>query len=209
MRHLLPSFLASVLLLSAGCDRTITEARKTVYVPWEEGLTLVYEDQTVPPAQRFETRIQRRVSASKEGPEGRRVTITYSSLKSNQAFEFLNKDGSWVMMEGNAVLFRMLPEGFPDSVDHWEEKARGISFSVIGRATVQNPDLKLPDDFDRVGIWVEMSFPNGLRQRIFFLPNIGEAEGQVLKDGKWVVVDRLVSRGFTDLPASKTETKTP
>ena len=204
MKRLAPFLLAAVLLVSVACDRTLSQARKTVYVPWEEGLTLIYEDATLPSAARFQERLQGRVSASKETPEGRRVTLTYSTLKSNNAFEFLNKDGGWVRMEGATPLFRMLPEGFPDRVDRWEDQARGTTFQIIGRAALQNPYLKLPEDYDRIGIWVEMASKNGLKRRIFFLPNIGEAESQVLQDGRWVVVNQLVSRGFTDLPTAAT-----
>lgn len=193
--------LLAMLLVSVACDRTLHRVRKTVYVPWEEGLTLIYEDPTLPPSERFGQRLQRRVAASRETPEGRRVTITYSSLRSNQAFEFLHKDGGWQMMNGGAALFRMLPEGFPDRVTQWEDSARGISFRMIGRATLQNPALKLPEDFDRVGIWVEMEGQSGPKRRIFFLPGIGEAESLVLQDGRWVMVNQLVSCGFTDAPS--------
>ena len=193
-----------------ACDRTLTQARKTVYVPWEAGLTLIYEDPTLPPAERFQERLQRRVSASKETPQGRRVTITYSTLKSNQSFDFLNQEGSWEILQDEKPVFRMLPEGFPDRTDRWEEKSPGMTFRVIGRAALQNPNLKLPEDFDRIGIWVEMESPNGPKRRIFFLPNIGEAESLVLnKDGKWVMVNQLVSRGFTDAPEIKTDGKKP
>lgn len=209
MKRLAPCLLSALLLVSLACDRTLAQARKTVYAPWEEGLTLIYEDATLPPAARFQERLQRRVSASKETPGGRRVTITYSTLKSNNAFEFLLKDGGSALMEGDRLLLWMLPEGFPDRVDRWEDKARGATFRVLGRAALQNPYLKLPEDFDRIGVWVEMESKAGLKRRIFFLPGIGEAESQVLQDGKWVVVNQLVSRGFTDLPTTKTPATAP
>jgi hypothetical protein len=204
------AFLAVALLSSIACERMLTQSRKTVYVPWEEGLTLVYEDPTLPTqAERFQNRLQRRVSAAKETPQGKRVTITYSTLKSNQALDFLSQDGGWALMQGDTPLFTMLPEGFPDRVDQWEDKNRGLTFHVIGRAVLQNPNLTLPHDFDRIGVWVEMESKNGPRQRIFFLPGIGEAESQVFQDGKWVMVNQLVSRGFTDAPAVKTDEKAP
>lgn len=202
------SFLAAALLMSTACDRTLNQARKTVYVPWEAGLTLIYEDPTLPPAERLQERLQRRVSESKETPQGRAVTITYSTIRSHQAIEFLHKAGSWVMMQSKPPLV-LLPEGFPDSVDHWEDKDRGLVFHVIGRAALQNSGLRLPDDHDRIGVWVEMESRNGPRRRIFFLPGIGEAETDVLKDGKWVMVNQLVSRGFTDAPEAKTSEKVP
>jgi hypothetical protein len=209
LKRSVPFLLSALLLVSVACDRTLSRVRKTVYVPWEAGLTLIYEDATLPPAARFQERLQRRVSASKDTPEGRRVTLTYSTLRNNNAFEFLNKDGGWAMMQGDTPLFRMLPEGFPDRVDRWEDKDRGTTFRVIGRAALQNPNLKLPEDYDRIGIWVEMDSKDGVKRRIFFLPGIGEAESQVLRDGKWVVVNQLVSRGFTDLPTAKTDETAP
>jgi hypothetical protein len=193
-------FLLSLLLVIAGCDRTLSRTRKTVYLPWEEGLTLIYEDPGLSPEKRVQERLQRRVSASKVTPAGRRVTITYSTLKSNLSFDFLSKDGGWALMVGDTTLFRVLPEGFPDRVDHWEDRSRGMTFKVIGRATVQNPGLKLPDDFDRTGIWVEMDSLTGPKMRIFYLPGIGETESRIQRDGRWVVLNQLVSRGFTDVP---------
>lgn len=196
------------LLASLGCERTLLQGRRTQYVPWEEGLTLIYEDPTLPPSQRFQERLQRRVSASKEIAQGRRVTITYSTLKNNLAVDFFTKDGSWAMLQGNDILMRWLPEGFPDRVDHWVDQGRGITFRVLGRGTVPNPDLKLPADFDRIGIWVEMESRLGPKRRILFLPNIGEAETLVLnRTGQWVKVSQLVSRGFTDLPTPSEDKK--
>jgi hypothetical protein len=198
-----PLLLSILLLASLACDRSLAQSRKTVYLPWEEGLTLIYEDTTLPAGARFQERLQRRVAASKETPAGRRVTLTYSTLKSNNSFDFLNKEGGWAMVEGDALLFRILPEGFPDRVDRWEDKKRGVTFKVIGRAALQDRGLKLPDDFDRIGVWVEMEAKDGLRLRIFFLPDIGEVESQVFRNGRWVVANQLVSRGFTDLPTAQ------
>jgi hypothetical protein len=198
-----------MLSSSLACDRMLTQARQTAYVPWEEGLTLIYEDPTLPQEARFSQRLQRRVSASKETPQGRRVTITYSTLKSNNAFDFLNKDGSWVMMQGDTALLTMLPEGFPDRTDHWGSKTLGMTFRILGRATLETANMKLPDDFDRVGIWVEMTPRSGPKLRVFYLPGIGEAEDLVQKNGQWVMVNQLVSRGFTDAPVVTTEEKAP
>jgi hypothetical protein len=205
LKRLSPGLLLGALLLFPACDQTLSQARKTDYVPVETGLTLIYEDVLPSQAARFENRLQVRVASAKETPAGSRVTLTYSTLQNNHSFEFLHKDGGWVLMEGDAPLIVMLPEGFPDRVDRWEDRLRNTTFQVIGRAALQNPNLKLPDDFDRIGVWVEMVPKGGPRRRIFFLPNIGEAESQVLKDGTWVVVNRLVSRGFTDLPSVKTD----
>lgn len=209
MKHApLPSAIAGLLLL-AGCDRTFTQARKLAYAPQEEGLTLIYEDMTLPPAQRFQQRLQRRVSAASETPMGRRVTITYTTFTANQSFEFLSRDGGWAMLQGDTPVFTLLPEGFPDRIDRWEDPARGWSFEVIGRGALQNSALDLPDEFDKVGVWVEMRSRSGVRQRIFYLPGIGEAESRVLRNGQWVLDHQLVSRGFTDAPPAPKEAAKP
>ncbi len=209
MRHAFRTSAIAGLLLLAGCDRSFTQARKTVYVPHETGLTLIYEDMTLPPAQRFQQRLQRRVSAEKETPAGRRISITYTTFTANQTFDFVSKDGGWAMLQGDTPVFTLLPEGFPDRVDRWEDPTRGWSFEVIGRGALQNSSLDLPDDFDRVGVWVEMRSRGGTRQRIFYLPGIGEAESRVLKGGQWVLDHQLVSRGFTDAPPAPKETAKP
>ncbi|HWQ08738.1 MAG TPA: hypothetical protein VN436_06520 [Holophaga sp.] len=201
MKHRCSVLLLVGMLASLGCDRTLAARKGTTYVPSEEGLTLIYEDPTLPPAARAEARLQMRVSTVKETPQGRRVTLVYTTLKGQNSFEFLSKDGGWALVEGNTLLFRLLPEGFPDRTDHWVEKAGGMAFHVIGRGRLQNADLQLPEDYDREGIWVELEPQAGPKRRIFFLPGIGEAESQVLRDGRWVPLNRLVSRGFTDPPA--------
>lgn len=201
MRHSCAILLLAGMLASLGCDRTLAERKGTAYVPSEEGLTLIYEDPTLPAAARAGARLQMRVSTVKETAQGRRVSLMYSTLKGQNGVDFLSKDGGWELMEGNTPLFRLLPEGFPDRTDHWEEK--GMAFHVIGRGRLQNPDLQLPEDCDRVGVWVELEPQFGPKRRIFYLPGIGEAENQVLRDGRWVPLNRLVSRGFTDPPEAQ------
>ena len=203
MRLRFPLLLSAALLATLACDRTLSQARKTVYAPTEEGLTLIYEDPTLPEATRTQARLQLRVAASKETPQGRRVSITYTTLKGQNTFDFLNRNGSWEILEGNTPLFRMLPEGFPDRVGRWTEKTGGMTFHVIGRGRLPDAGLKLPEDYDRTGVWVELESLHGPRRRIFFLPGIGEVENQVLQDGRWLVQNRLVSRGFTDPPVVK------
>ena len=204
MKPLSCFLLSAALLSSLACERTLPQARRTVYVPWETGLTLAYEDPTLPPAERAQARLQVRVAASREIPGGRRVTLAYTTLKGQHAFDFQSKDGGWALMEGDNLIFRMLPEGFPGQADHWEDRARGMTFQVVGRARLPESELELPSDYDRVGIWVELVPRSGPRRRIFLLPGIGEAKSQVrLEDGRWRTNNQLVSRGFTDLPAAK------
>jgi hypothetical protein len=73
---------------------------------------------------------------------------------------------------------------------------------VIGRAAWEGAAL-LPPTADPVGVWVETGPPQGVHRRTLYLPNLGEVESREERDGTWVVVNRLVARGFTDLPAIK------
>ena len=79
---------------------------------------------------------------------------------------------------------------------------RGTKFRVLGRAVADLHGLKLPDTADRVGVWVESESPQGPRLRTYFLPDIGEVETLVWRQGAWLSANRLVSRGFTDAPVS-------
>lgn len=209
MRNARLSSAVTGLLLLAGCDRTFTQARKTVYAPQEEGLTLIYEDKSLPPAQRFQERLQRRVSASAETPAGRRVTIVFTTFKNNFSADFLSREGGWTLMRGDSPVVTLLPEGFPDRTDHWEDRDRGLVFHVVGRGALTNTSQSLPDDFDRIGIWVEMESRTGARQRIFYLPGVGEVETRILQNGTWVQGYQLVSRGFTDAPPAPKEAGKP
>lgn len=193
LRILLPGL---ILLASVGCDRMMHSVRKTCYFPTEVGLTLVYEDPSQPHS--LENRFQLRVSATKETPEGTLVRTTFTTLQGQMDSLSLVKDGGKrLLLEGNRTLM-VVPEGFPDRVSHWE--APGSTAHVIGRAAANLPGLVLPKDFDRMGVWVQLDFPEGPSRRIFYLPGIGEAETQVLREGVWVSTNRLISRGFTDAP---------
>jgi hypothetical protein len=53
-----------------------------------------------------------------------------------------------------------------------------------------------------VGVWVEAQPARGPLRRTLYLPDLGEVESLELRDGAWIAVNRLVGRGFTDLPIS-------
>jgi hypothetical protein len=190
-------FLGAALLLLAalpGCDRMLNPVRSPLYAPWEEGLTLIYEDP------RSHDRMQVRVAQSRSEGGEQTVTETYSTLSSNLEGRFRLKDGGVVLEAGGSAGIRLLPEGFPDRTSRWE--ARNRLYWVVGRATASLPGVRLGDPEDAVGVWVESCRQDGQgpRQRVLYLPNVGEAQTLEWSGGRWVETNRLVSRGFTDVP---------
>jgi len=192
----------ALLLVLPGCDRTLHQVRHTVYVPTQVGLTLIYENPAIEDAgKRFSDRLQVRVASLKDTPDGQLITLTYASLQGQMDTQCLIKDGGWSMVMEDKRLLPILPEGFPDRVSRWERP--GSQARVLGRAAAELPGLQLPADFDRIGVWVESESPTGAKRRTLYLAGIGEAESRILKDGKWVCVNRLVSRGTTEAPEVK------
>jgi len=187
------------LLLGTACRWVEAPPRERVFAAHEAGLTLQYENPQSPSESRFGERIQVRVVSSKEGEAGRVVRVTYTSLRGELSAIYIQKDGGISLSQDGANPgVQIYPAGFPDRVTTWE--LRGTRFQVLGRAVVDIPGLKLPDTSDRIGVWVESESPQGQRQRTFLLPDIGEVESLVWREGAWVCVNRLVSRGFTDAP---------
>jgi hypothetical protein len=189
----------AALLLCLACQPR-PEAR-VVYGPWEEGLTLAYEDPSRPQPQRSEDRLQVRVARSGLGPEAPTlVQLDLTTVRGRMSLHVRHRDGGIELVgEDGRLLARSLPAGFPE-VDRWVD--RGTEYRVIGRATWEGAAL-LPATSDPVGIWVEAQSPGGPRRRALYLPNLGEVESREERGGQWVVVNRLVSRGFTDLPPTR------
>jgi hypothetical protein len=189
------------LLLGTACRWAGLPARETVFAAHEAGLTLVYENPQLSPEARFGQRLQVRVAASKEVDGGRTVRVTFTSMRGEVSALYFQKDGGiWLSQDGKTAGLQVYPAGFPDRVTQWE--VQGTKFRMLGRAVADLHGLKLPDTADRVGVWVEAESPQGLRQRTFLLPDMGEVETLAWRDGKWVSINRLVSRGFTDAPVS-------
>lgn len=204
----------SVLLLTACQPKA-----RHIYAPHEAGLTLIFENPSLPENKRAEERIQTRVDSCKESPEGTLIQLRVSSLKGEYlehwriqghgqsgkdgVAEKSPKPGALIYLlgdpaKGETRAFEVLPGGFPDSVQAWQ--SGDLHFRFLGRAKADFPALKLAPGAD-MGLWVEVESPQKQRQRLFFLPNVGEVQRQIFKDGNWVDVNRLVSRGFTDGPA--------
>lgn len=196
MRRLLAP---TALLLCLACQ---PRPAAPVYGAWEEGLTLTFENPVLPPPQRVEERIQMRVTQSAIAPGSPRlVQLDLTSTKGRKTLMLKHQDGGIALLGEDArVLATLLPAHFPEAppwVDH------GIQFRVIGRAKWEAPTGLLPDAADPIGVWVEASSPQGLHRRTLYLPNLGEVEAQEERAGTWIKVNRLVARGFTDLPYTK------
>ena len=171
-----------------------------IYGPWEEGLTLAFEDPSRPQPERSSDRLQVRVARSSVAPGSPRVVqLDLASLRGHMSLLIRHQDGGIALLgEDGQVLAQTLPPGFPSTAT-WED--RGTRFRVVGRATWEGAAL-LPATSDPVGVWVEAQPPHGPRRRTLYLPNLGEVESQEERDGAWMTVNRLVARGFVDLPAA-------
>jgi hypothetical protein len=199
MRRILNLVVPVVLLAGLACQPQ--SATPVVFGPWEEGLTLAYEDPSQPQPRRSENRLQVRVAHSTMGPGAPGlVQLDLTTTRGQGSVLVRHQDGGIDLVEESGrILARLLPAHFPD-LSHWVEQ--DAEFRVIGRATWEGAAL-LPTTSDPVGVWVETRSPQGLRRRNLYLPNLGEVESREERDGSWVVVNRLVARGFTDLPAIK------
>ena len=199
MRGIFNLLVPAVLLASLACQSQ--PAAPVVYGPWEEGLTLAYENPSQPQPQRSQDRLQIRVARSAIAPGPPNIVqLDLTTIQGQRSVLVRHHDGGIDLIEESGrVLARFLPAHFPD-LSHWVDQ--DTECRVIGRATWEGASI-LPTTSDPVGVWVESRSPQGLRRRTLYLPNLGEVESREERDGSWVVVNRLVARGFTDLPAIK------
>ncbi|MDP1833169.1 MAG: hypothetical protein Q8K67_14005 [Geothrix sp.] len=197
MRALRVLFAPAALLLGLACQ---PRTDPPIYGPWEEGLTLAFEDPSQPQPQRSANRLQVRVARSAMAPGSPRlVQLDLASTRGQLSLLLRHQDGGIALVgEDGQVLAHSLPSRFPDTAP-WVE--RGTAFRVIGRARWEGAAI-LPPTSDAIGVWVEARSPHG-RRRTLYLPGLGEVEAQEERDGTWVAVNRLVARGFTDLPILK------
>lgn len=195
MRLALRLLSPAALLLSLACQPRVAAP---VYGPWEEGLTLAFEDPSRPQPQRSADRLQVRVARSSMAPGAPRlVQLDLTSLSSHMSLMVRHQDGGIALLgDDGRVLAQTLPAGFPATMA-WED--RGTRYRVVGRARWEGAAL-LPATSDPVGLWVEAQPSQGPRRRTLYLPNLGEVESQEERGGAWVTVNRLVARGFVDLP---------
>jgi hypothetical protein len=186
---------AGLLILAAGCDRMAPGARTPVYAAWEAGRTLVYRNPSRPGDERLQVRVKR----ADPGQDGMLVIQTFTTLRSHDDVAFRVADGGfWLKADAQTELL-VLPKGFPDRTSRWMD--RGGLNRVIGRAKVDLPGVQLPESSTE-GIWVETTPPGHpeVRARRLLVPDLGEVQSMVWRNGHWEVDNILVSQGFTDPP---------
>ena len=188
---------AALLLLLACQPRTAPP----IYSPWEEGLTLTFENPSQPQPQRAEERVQVRVARSTMAPGSPGlVQLDMTSTRGRRSLLLRHKDGGIELVsESGQVLATPFPTRFPDLapwLDH------GTEVQVLGRARWEGAAM-LPSTSNAIGVWVEARPPQEPRRRTLYLPDLGEVEAIEERNGGWVVVNRLVAHGFTDLPLHK------
>jgi len=199
MRGILNLLVPATLLACLACQPQ--PSTPVVFGPWEEGLTLAYEDPSQPQPQRSENRLQVRVASSAMAPgPPDLVQLDFTSLRGRMSVLAKHHDGGIDLIDqGGRVLAQALPARFPD-ITQWVD--HDTEYRVIGRATWEGASI-LPATSDPVGVWVETRSPQGVRRRSLYLPDLGEVESREERDGTWVVVNLLVARRFTDLPVIK------
>lgn len=191
----------ALLAVLAGCQLKRQEL-PAVYAPYEEGLTLGYEDPSLPtPEAQRASRYQVRVAQGPMDPERPSlVKLTHASLRTPPTSYLLRVEAGGVELigEDGKPVAQVLPKGFPDRVSRWEDPPRALKFQVLGPATWANP-AGVRHVHDPLGVWVEVTGTAG-RRRILYLRGLGEVESMTWREGQWVVTNRLVDAGMTDEP---------
>ncbi len=199
--RLVPFLLLATL---AGCQLKRREL-PPVYAPYEEGLTLGYEDPSLPTAQaQRESRFQIRVAQGLMDPlRPGLVKLTQASLQVPPTPYLLRVEEGGVELigEDGKPISQVLPKGFPDRVSRWEDAARHLTFQVLGPAAWSNP-AQVRNVHDPLGVWVEVTGP-AVRRRVLYLRGLGEVESMTWREGRWVVTNRLVDAGMTDEPPAR------
>jgi len=190
-----------VLLSLIACDRPQAPRNAQVFGPSEAGLVLGYENPNLPEAERLNERVQLRVDATNAVEGGLDIQATLSSLHSQVPQRLFLRRGGVAVWDGKMIIQTMLPEGFPQ-VQAWEGKET-VSRQV-GRAQAE-AGIPLPPGSDRIGYWVETQdkAQPDVKIRCLFVADIGLVETRIWKDGKWIQVQRLASRMFTDTPKNR------
>lgn len=192
--------IAGLLAFGLACE---PKDPNQLFAPMEAGLTLAYENPSLPQPQRTQERMQARIAKVEQVDGKWLVTKTFTTFQGQMEVLFAYEDdGVSLMKDPKTPAAMVLPAHFPN-VKPWEE--RGRRFRVEGRAAMPESAVKLPGTLRRIGVWIasESLDGKGPKRRSFFLPRLGEIETQELQAGKWVTVNRLFSYGFSDLPTTQ------
>lgn len=202
LRLLLP-----ILLLAAGCRPK--PSGPAIYGAWEEGLTLTFEDPSeADPRAREEGRFQVRVEKGLADPtRPGAVLLRESNLRASYAYAVRYEQGGKALFgEDGKLVAWVLPQGFPEQTPEWRDDKLGLAFKVLGSAAWEGDaikDVARKGLVDPIGTWVEVRRRDGLLRRTLYLKGLGEVESLEWRDGKWIAINRLTGRGFTDLPKSR------
>lgn len=193
--------IATALLASSlACERTTPNE---IFAPFEAGLTLAYENPSLPDLRRTQERLQVRIAKVEKVENKFLVTKTFTTFEGQLEALFAYENGGVSLMrDPKTPVMVVLPPHFPD-VKAWEDRSR--RYHVEGRAAMPETGLRLPDTTHRMGVWVasETLDGKGPKRRSFFMPRLGEVETHEFQGGTWVTVNRLFSYGFSDLPINK------
>lgn len=190
--------------MALGCRPKPTEP--AVYAPYEEGLTLVFEDPSQPtPAAREASRYTLRVEKGLVDPtKAGEILLSQSTLQGRYTYRLHAEAGGLALMgEDGKLVAWVLPVGFPDRVNAWSDAKRGITAHFLGRAVWDGEAIRTAAQqhlVDAAGLWVETLAPGDQRRRSLYLKGLGEVESQEWRKDHWETVNRLVGRRFTDLP---------
>jgi hypothetical protein len=196
----------AALLLLAGC-RQPGPAVPRPYAAEEEGLTLIYINPSLPPAEQAAKRLQVRVAKALEREDGAMVVTKTFTLGLEEPFQttFILKDGGVAMQGPNGRgELPFLPAGFPETAASWT--SAGAQFRVLGRGAWTGGAKVLPADRPAEGVWVECRPSSGPVTRTLYLPGLGEVQSDERQaDGVWATVNLLTQYGFTESPITPRE----
>lgn len=199
---------AALFLLLAGvqqgCRPALDAAER--YEAWEAGMTLVFENPSLPDAapaqQRLHERYQKQVVTSEENGAERRVGTQFTTYQGQQVVSLVLKDGGVSLQDALGRGTLILPQGFPERTSSWT--SGGYRMKVLGRARWERDKPGFPATRPPEGIWVEGEpLGPGTRTRVFYLRDLGEVEKREWRDGKWVTTNLLVGFSFQEIPRPK------
>jgi hypothetical protein len=197
---------AVAVLLAAlpGCRPATATAER--FEAWEEGMTMIFENPTLPDAspasQRFHERYQKQVVRSVEAGGERRVGTQFTTFQGQQVVSLVLRDGGVQFQDAQGRAAMILPQGFPERTSSWT--SGDYRMKVLGRARWDRDKPVFPAIRPPEGVWVEGEpLGAGTRTRVFYLPDFGEVEKREWRGGSWVTTNLMVGFSFQEVPRPK------